>query len=158
MALRSICCLRVADATTFSMLMKALPLSDNYRRPVSRRGRRVGDSLDNSRKNDSRQRSPRWKLPSLYRVFKLARSQQEKIGTGSQCRALMSHPVQDSRRSTDDFVSSGRLEESFFFPGSATSNANNATMSATITRIPWVLGWPVASSYIKLRMSRIVDP
>src|SRR5437667_10743751 len=115
MALRSICCLRVADATTFSMLMKALPLSDNYRRPVSRRGGRVDDSLDNSRKNDSRQRSPHWKRPSLYTVFKLARSQREKAGQDGRVEPWCRIRCKILVEATDDFVSFGRLGESFFF-------------------------------------------
>src|SRR5437588_12721330 len=78
MALRSICCLSVADATTFSMLMKALPLSDNTGRPSSNRGRRVENSPPHSRKHDYRERSPRWERSSLYRIFKIARSRREK--------------------------------------------------------------------------------
>src|SRR6266487_7022211 len=41
---------------------------------------------------------------------------------------------------SDVLVSSGTLEDGFFFPGSATSNKKRAKMSAMITRIPWSLG------------------
>src|SRR2546425_12320188 len=81
MAFRSICCLSVADATTFSMLMKALPLSDNDIEPSSKRGRRIENSHTNSGEDVRRQRSPRWERCSLHTIFKLPRSQRQKSGT-----------------------------------------------------------------------------
>src|SRR5437016_5726865 len=128
MALRSICCLSVADATTFSMLMKALPLSDNTGRPSSNRGRRVENSPAHSRKHDYRQRSPRWERSSLYRIFKIARSRREKSGPDRRIRCQGIPEARTFVESTEDSVFSGTLE-GFFFPGVATSNANRARMS-----------------------------
>src|SRR5260370_986309 len=140
MALRSICCLSVADATTFSMLMKALPLSDNDRKPSSERGRSVEDSYDNSKNQNSRQRSPRWNRCSLYRIFKLARSHRKKSVLDRRVNPLRLLGAWVFVGATEVFVSSGTLDDGFFFPGSAISNRKRATMSAMITRIPWVLG------------------
>src|SRR5207253_11409999 len=129
----------VADATTFSMLMKALPLSDNTGRPSSNRGRRVENCPAHSGKHDYRQRSPRWERSSLYRIFKIARSRREKSGPDDRVRCQGIPEARTFVESTEDSVFSGKLG-GFFFPGVATSNANRARMSASSAGMLWSWG------------------